>query len=76
MCAPPSFLLGKVDLPTKFLKRVAWQDLNFQRGLLGRERQDDLLLGGSSSFYIKNKLKSEIINDKNAYKEKRFLCNN
>ena len=28
--------------------------------------------GGGGSFFIKNKLKSEILNDKKLYKQKRF----
>ena len=30
----------------------------------------------SCSFYIKNKLKSETFNDKNAYEQKRFSVKN
>ena len=72
---PPDPLLGwgeGGDSPTKFLKReVAWQDLNFERGLLEKTG------GGFSrdegcSFFIKSKLKSKIFNDKKLHQQKYF----
>ena len=35
-------------------------------------RGDDLFEGGDCNFYIKDKLKSEIFNDKKVYKQKYF----
>ena len=45
-----------------FKKGQAWQDLNFYRGLLGKKGW--LFSGRGCNFDIKNKLKSEIFNDK------------
>ena len=56
VCTP--FLLG------------AWQDLNFQRGLLGKRV---VIFSGGCNFYIQNKLKSEIFNDKKVYKQNYFF---
>ena len=60
---------GGSSLLPNFQKRGAWQDLNFDRRLAGKEgvtRQRGG--GGGYSFFIKNKLKSEIYNDKKLYK--------
>ena len=51
-----------VELPTKFSKRGALTEPQFWEGVAGKEVGD--LLQGSWNFYIKNKLKSEIFNDK------------
>ena len=68
---PLPFLLGGVEAPTKFSEREgAWQDLN--RGgwlfLMGWGWRG----GGRLQFLHKNKLKSEIFNDKKVYKQKCF----
>ena len=52
------------QIPTKFRKWGAWHELNFERGWPFR--------GGDCNFYIKDKLKSEIFNDKKVYKQKYF----
>ena len=71
---PPSFLLGRerggLNLP-KFQKG-AWQDLNFWLGLVGK--RGVTFLRGDCNFYIENKLKSEIFNDKKFWKTKMFFC--
>ena len=57
-----------VEPPTKFSKRGAWHDLNFYRGVAGKEGGDFFQVGGGRgtgcNCHIKNKLKSEIFNDK------------
>ena len=53
---------GGLRLQPNFQKRRAWQDL-FRRWLLGKRGW--LFSGEGCSFYIKNKLKFEIFNDKN-----------
>ena len=64
---PPSFL---VNLHQIFKKREgAWQNLNFERGLVGKV--DDLFEGGVAIFKRKMKLKSEIFHGK-VYKQKCF----
>ena len=72
---PPDPLLGwgeGGDSPTKFLKReVAWQDLNFERGLL-EKTGDGFSREGGCSFFIKSKLKSKIFNDKKLHQQKYF----
>ena len=51
-----------VELPTKFSKKGAWQDLNFQRGLAGKEGSN--FFQGGLQFLQKKQLKSEIFNGK------------
>ena len=56
-----------LSLLLNFQKGGAWQDLSpqisgFQRVVAGKDRGDFFQRG--CSFYIKNKLKSEIFNDK------------
>ena len=46
-----------------FKKGGAWQVPNFKRGLAGKE-EVTFFRGLGCSFYMKNKLKSEIFNDK------------
>ena len=59
------FSPGGVESPTKFSKKRAWQDLNIYRKVGGEEGVTFLAGGGKDrSCYIKNKLKSEILNDK------------
>ena len=72
MCTPPPFLLGVggsggLNPLLNFQKGGAWQDLSpqisgSQRVVAGKDRGDVFQRG--CSFYIKNKLKSEIFNDK------------
>ena len=60
---------GGSSLLPNFQKRGAWQDLNFDRRLAGKEGVTGQRGGGGGySFFIKNKLKSEIYNDKKLYK--------
>ena len=58
---------GGLSLLLNFQKGGAWQDLSLQisgsqRVVAGKDRGDFFQVG--CSFYIKNKLKSEIFNDK------------
>ena len=56
----PLFLLG-VEPASKFSKKRAWQDLNFQtKWLAGRGD----LFQGIAVFTLENLVKSEIVNDK------------
>ena len=65
---PPPFLIeggggGRgLNLLPNFQKAGAWQDLNFERGLL--EKRGLTFFRGRLQFYKRNKLKSEIFNDK------------
>ena len=62
---------GGVVPPTTFSKQGgAWQDLNFQRGLAGKERGD--FFQRVQFFFIEIKLKSEIFNNKNNLLTKMF----
>ena len=67
------FMVGeKVEPPTKFSKReggLAWQDLYFYSGIAWK-RGVTSIRGGGCTFCIKNKLNSEIFNDKKVYKQK------
>ena len=65
----PSFLLWGIELPSKFSRGGAWQDLNVQRGLLGK--RGDFFQGGCN-FHIKIKLKFEIFNHIKVYKQNYF----
>ena len=62
---------GEVEPPIKFLKRRAWRISIFRGGLLGKKGWP--FLGGGFSFYIKNKLKSEIFNGKSLKVYKMFF---
>ena len=59
-----------VEPPTKFSKRVTWQRLNFSRAVAGKEGWTFSERG--CSFCLKNKLKSEIFNNKKDNKQKCF----
>ena len=57
------FQMGGLNILPNFQKEGAWQDLHFERGVAGNKGVTFCSNGGCI-FYIKNKLKSEIINDK------------
>ena len=61
---PPHFLLGGWTYYQIFKKggEGTWQDLNFERGVAGKERAT--FFRGGCNFYKNNKLKSAIFNDK------------
>ena len=60
---PPLFLLEVLNLlPNFFKKGGAWQDLNFERGVAGKEGGS--FFQGGLQFYKKTQLKPEIFNDK------------
>ena len=68
MCNPTPFLIGRRgsggnEPPTKFSKRGGLDRMSIFRGGLLRKRRMTLFREGCS-FYIKNKLKSEILNGK------------
>ena len=66
MCISPSpFCLGggRVEPPTKFAKRGAWQDL-FLEGDAGKEGSKFFSGDVGCNFPTKNKLKSGMLNDK------------
>ena len=82
MCTP-IFLLGVVvvvvvvvgwgfESPTKFSNREGWRDCSFERGFLGK--RGVTFFRGYCRFFIKNKLKSEIFNDKRNLKQNVCLC--
>ena len=55
---------GGVESPTKYSKRGGGLvESQFLEGVAGKEG-DDFFQGKGCSFYIKNKLKSEIFNNK------------
>ena len=67
MCTPP-FPLGGTEPPTKFSKREGLTGSKFlEGGLLGKRGWP---FSGGCNLYIKNKLRSEIFNDKKVYKQK------
>ena len=73
---------GRGEPPTKFSKKdggVGGGKGGADRILIFRggywERGGDLFQGGYS-FYIKNKLKSQIFNEKKLKNKKVFLCDN
>ena len=60
-----------VESPTKFSKKGASEDLNFERKVGGKETVTFLAGGGRDcNCYIKNKLKLDILNNKKTYKPK------
>ena len=63
-----------VELPTKFSniggEGEGLKGFSFQRGVAGKERGERSQ--GALQFYMKNKLKSEIFNDKKVYRQKCF----
>ena len=75
MHPPPSlfFCWGELNLQPNFQKGGVWQDRNFKRGVAGKEGSD--FFQGGCNFHIKNKLKSEIFNDK-FISNNIFLCYN
>ena len=67
-------LVGGSSLLPNFQKRGAWQDLSFDRCLAGKEGVTGQRGGGGGySFFIKNKLKSEIYTG-NFINKNVFLC--
>ena len=67
--------LDYIKLPTKLSKRGALTRPEFLEGLAGKEARD--FFQGGCSFYVKNKLKSEIFNYKKKFiNENIFLCPN
>ena len=66
VCTPPFLLGGGVEPPTKYFKGG---DMTRSRGFAENERVTFFRRG--CSFYVKNKLKSEIFSHKNI-----FLCRN
>ena len=62
---------GVVEHPTKFSKRGELDRISVGKwGLLGT-REVTFFRGGECSYYIKNKLQSEIFHD-----NKNFVCHN
>ena len=56
-CALPILSVGGwgwVEPPTKFQKRGAWQDLNFERGVAGNEGGNFFQEWWEGNFYKKN----------------------
>ena len=71
MCPPPS--AGSVEPPTKSPKRGGLEKSStFVGGLLGKRGDFFRGGGGGCNFHMKNKLKSEIFNDKKVYQQKYF----
>ena len=64
------FFSWGVESPTKFSKKVTWQDLNFKREIAGKEGVTFLSRGRERLQLLYKKLKSEILNDKEYYKPK------
>ena len=67
------FLLGKeggVEPPTRFSKRGCLTGPPLLVGVTGKDGSD--FFQGGCAFHIKNKLKSEIFDDKKGYKQKSF----
>ena len=61
---------GRVDSPTKFSKRSCLTGSQLLEGVA--EKEGVTLIKRGLQFSHKNKLKSEIFNDKNVYKQKYF----
>ena len=58
----PPFLQGRVEPPTKYSKRMGLTGPQLLEGVAGKEGGD--FFQGGCNFHIKNKLKSEIFNNK------------
>ena len=72
---PPPFCWGEIETPTKFSKSGGLTGCQFLEG--GCWEKAGYFFQGGCSFYIKNKLKSEIFNDKKKFINKNvFLCHN
>ena len=57
--------MWEVEPPAKFAKGLgAWQELDFQKRLVGVGGGP---FEGGCNFYIKNKLKSKMFNDKKSW---------
>ena len=73
---PAPFCRG-VEPPTKFSKKGGLDGSSAFRGeLLGKRGMTFFRVGRVCNFYIKNKLKSEIFNDKKFISKNIFLCHN
>ena len=68
---PPPFLLGGFESPTNFSKSGRLDRISIFRGGLLGTRGD--FFQGVCSFYIKNKLKSQILIDKKSLSAKMFF---
>ena len=66
----PSLSAGGFNLLPNFEKGEVWQDLNFESEVAGKKGATFFRLG--CNFYRKNKLKSEIFNDKKSLQTKIF----
>ena len=63
---------GGVEHPTKFSKREGLTESQILEGVAGKEEGDLFQEVAGFTFYIQNKLKSEICNDKKVNKQKCF----
>ena len=70
MCTPP-FQQGGWASNQIFKKGVLDKTSTFRGGVAGKEVGEVFQVEGCN-FHIKNKLKSEIFNDKKVYKQKKF----
>ena len=61
---PPPYFCRRVEPPIKFSKRAALAGPQLLEGVAGKEGDNFFQGAGSCNFHIKNKLKSEIFNDK------------
>ena len=66
----PSLSAGGFNLLPNFEKGGVWQDLKFESEVAGKKGAIFFRLG--CNFYRKNKLKSEIFNDKESFQTKTF----
>ena len=64
---------GQVEPPTKFFKRGLDRTSAFRRELVKKTR---VTFFRGVGFYKKDKVKSEIFNDKKSFKTNFFLCIN
>ena len=66
VCTP-----NQIEPPTKFSKRGGSTGPQLLEGVAGKDGGDRFRVG-SCYFHIKNKLKSQIFNDKKVYKQNIF----
>ena len=78
MCNRPCF--WQLELLTKFSKREGLTELQLLEGVAGNEGRGGgggYFFQGGCNFHIKDKLKSEIFNDKKRFISKTiFVCHN
>ena len=71
----PPFLLWGIEPPTKFSKRGAWQDLNFEKGVAGKGG-GNFFRRGVAIFEKEITENIKYLMTKKVYIKKNIFCHN